>query len=277
MRILTPMSANHRDAFVSSASHWMSVITAKLPTVTISPGIPAGSCGAGTPAFSGSVPNLIIFVQAVSIDGPGEILGSASPCIRRLPDYLTAIGAIRLDVADLGALEASGRLEGVIRHEMAHVLGFGTSWVNKGLVSGIGGSDPVYTGAAALALWPTFNMGYSGTPLPLETTGGVGTRDAHWRQSVWENELMVGYASAPGVPRPMSRMTIAVLQDFGYAVDYGTAESYRSNLMAGMMGASSPPGMQLKEELEGARFEVGSDGVLKKIVPSPAEAFLRRP
>jgi hypothetical protein len=44
--------------------------------------------------------------------------------------------------------------------------------------------------------------------VPVESSGGSGTRDAHWRESVFTNELMTGYAG-PGRDLPLSRMTIS--------------------------------------------------------------------
>ena len=60
--------------------------------------------------------------------------------------------------------------------------------------------------------------------MPVENTGGPGTRDGHWRESVFRNELMSGFIAAPD--NPLSRLTVASLQDLGYKVDLTKAEAY---------------------------------------------------
>ena len=81
-------------------------------------------------------------------------------------------------------------------HEMGHILGIGTIWEDLGLLSGAGGSNPIFVGANA-----PLNTTRFSAPLPAacrsKTTGGSGTRDSHWRESVLTTELMTGWAG-PG-------------------------------------------------------------------------------
>ena len=60
--------------------------------------------------------------------------------------------------------------------------------------------------------------------VPLENAGGPGTRDSHWRETLFGNELMSGYVAAAG--NPLSKLTLASLQDIGYQVDMKAAEPY---------------------------------------------------
>ena len=48
---------------------------------------------------------------------------------------------------------------------------------------------------------------------------------------------MTGYAESTGT-MPLSRLTIAAMQDLGYAVNYAAADSYSLPLVA-LMGASN--------------------------------------
>ncbi len=67
--------------------------------------------------------------------------------------------------------------------------------------------------------------------VPVENTGGPGTRGGHWREAVFRNELMSGFIATPD--NPISRMTVASLQDLGYDVNPDAAEPYAlPNLMA---------------------------------------------
>ena len=60
--------------------------------------------------------------------------------------------------------------------------------------------------------------------MPVENTGGVGTRGSHWRETVFRTELMSGFIDAAG--NPISRVTVASLGDLGYQVDLDSAEPY---------------------------------------------------
>ncbi|MEY9156351.1 leishmanolysin [Bradyrhizobium japonicum] len=42
-------------------------------------------------------------------------------------------------------------------------------------------------------------------PVPVENTGGEGTVDSHWRDTVFGAELMTGFVNQGG--NPMSRVT----------------------------------------------------------------------
>jgi hypothetical protein len=61
-------------------------------------------------------------------------------------------------------------------------------------------------------------------PVPVEATGGAGTRDSHWRESIFALELMSGFVDTPG--NPLSRLTVASLEDLGYRVNLAAAEPY---------------------------------------------------
>ena len=65
----------------------------------------------------------------------------------------------------------------------------------------------------------------SATSVPVENTGGSGTADAHWRESVFGNELMTGWLNS-GITNPLSRITVASMADLGYQVNMNAADSY---------------------------------------------------
>ena len=107
---------------------------------------------------------------------------------------------------------------------MGHVLGIGTLWNIKGLVQGAGSANPIFTGINAMREFAALIGATSSTPVPLANTGGAGARDSHWRESVFGNELMTGFLN-PGF-NPLSRMTIASLEDLGYTVNYNAAAPF---------------------------------------------------
>jgi hypothetical protein len=136
---------------------------------------------------------------------------------------------MELDEADLADLLADGSLEDVIVHEMGHILGFGTVWNidPNDLLVGRRGPDPYFDGAGAVAAFDAAGgAGRTRPKVPVENTGGGGTRDSHWRESVHNSELMTGWLEGGGAPNPLSAITIASLADMGYSVNMATADSY---------------------------------------------------
>ncbi len=62
------------------------------------------------------------------------------------------------------------------------------------------------------------------TVVPVANRGRAGTFGGHWRESVFGNELMTGFLD--GGVNPLSRMTIASLEDLGYSVNYDAADPF---------------------------------------------------
>lgn len=213
------LSATQEAAFNDAAARWSEIVRTGLVDLPIN--VPADFCGTGAPAFAGTVDDLMIEANIEPIDGSGGILASAGPCLTRIAGGLPIYGAMRFDSDDVADLEADGQLETVILHEMGHVLGIGTIWGPR--VSGRGTSDPVFTGLTARGAWDAL-VGGSGESVPVANTGGPGTADAHWRESVFGNELMTGYLDAGD--NPLSAVTVGSLSDIGYGVDLGVSDSF---------------------------------------------------
>jgi len=233
-------------AFQQAEHRWEQIITADVADVGAS-GF-NGCLGAGP---TGTIDDLVIDVEIAPEDGPGGILGSAGPCSISSGDGLPRAGLMRFDADDVAAMQASGRLLPVVLHEMGHVLGIGTLWKSP-LIIGKGTSDPRFTGLGAVLAW--HDVGGTGS-VPVEDAGGPGTRDSHWRESTFGNELMTGWIGSS--TNPLSAVTISSLADLGYGVDPTRADDYMppSWIMA--------PAMRSTEEDIRAREElVTPDGTL---------------
>lgn len=216
----TSVTTSQRAAFESSVARWRRIITHDIGDVNVQTA--ANGC---TPAINAVINDVRIYVTLEAIDGPGKVLGSAGPCFIQSESKLPIVGAMRFDTADLASLENNGRLEDVILHEMGHVLGVGSLWNTKSLLVGGGGSDPFFTGSEAIARFNSVGgTAYTGSKVPVENTGGGGTADSHWRESVFNNELMTGFIN--NGPNPLSVITIGSLQDLGYTVNIGEAQTY---------------------------------------------------
>jgi subtilisin-like proprotein convertase family protein len=218
---LTP---NQRSVFEIASRFWSQIIVGDIISASLDDGR--------------IIDDILIHASGKFIDGPGRILGQAGPRRLRPGDFLPITGEMTFDSADLAAMEAEGSLLEVIIHEMAHVLGSGTIWQEKGLLRGAGGGNPVFIGPNAMREYQTLIGADEPTPVPVANTGGRGTRDSHWRESVFGNELMTGIHNN-GVFNPISRLTIASLEDLGYEVNYDAAQDYAlpTPLMLASLGA----------------------------------------
>src|SRR5204863_6622090 len=93
----------------------------------------------------------------------------------------------------------------------------------KGLLAGANTNNPRVTGTNAKKEYGILK-GTGPAAVPVENTGGAGTRDSHWRESLFKNELMSGFIAAPN--NPLSKITAASLKDLGYVVNMSAAEAY---------------------------------------------------
>lgn len=227
VRFLGGLTPAQKNAFKAAADRWSRAIVGDLPSVNVDGEV---------------IDDLLILAQGVAIDGPGGILGQAGPTHLRpaaagTAAFLPVKGIMSFDTADLAAMQADGTLKDVITHEMGHVIGIGTIWSRKNKLKGAGGSNPRFTGAGAKAEFGKLKHS-SAAEVPVENTGGAGTRDGHWRESVFRNELMSGFIAAPN--NPLSRMTAASLKDLGYVVNLAKAEPYTLPDLFALAAAGAP-------------------------------------
>lgn len=201
------LKQEYKNAFQCAKLIWERAIVGDLPAVTL-----AGRY----------VDDLLIFAKGVAMDGRGGVLGQAGPNYIRLSNNLPITGVMEFDTHDLEDMHEDGSLVDVIVHEMGHVLGIGTLWDE--LVRGMNTNDPVFIGANAMREYGLI-IGAEPTPVPVENTGGPGTRGGHWRESVFDSELMTGWLDRGR--NPLSRITLAALADLGYDVDMSAADEYR--------------------------------------------------
>jgi hypothetical protein len=252
IRWVATATARQQQAVAAAVSRWQSVITRDLPDVPLTSA--AGACFEGQPAINERVDDIVIYVEFVPIDGAGQILGEAGPCYVRSDTNLPLLGHLKLDAADLAMMERSGTLDDVVLHEMGHILGIGTLWPDKNLIQGAGGTDPRFIGPNALNAY--HGMGGVDASIAVENSGADGTRDGHWRESTFGNELMTGYIG--GTPNPMSEMTIASLMDLGYGTNSGAASGYTlTNRTSGVVQGFEMHG---HETLQRPKFKVDHEG-----------------
>ncbi len=231
------LTSTQLTVFQHAAARWSQVITGDLPNMT----------------YNGvAVDDLLISVRVHSIDGVGGILGQAGPDAFRPTTYLPYHGTMEFDSADMADMQADGSLYYVILHEMGHVLGFGTLWDQKRLLAGEGTSNPRFVGSHAVAAYNQI-FGVAATGVPVENTGGAGTRDAHWRESVFKSELMTGWIG-PAATDPLSAVTIGSLWDLGYQVNMSAADSFSPSGTSAVVSNTSTTTSGASASLHAARF-----------------------
>ena len=232
VRYVATPTARQQLAVTRAIAKWQSAITRDLSDIPLNAA--AATCFPAQPAVKETIDDMLIYVEFVPIDGAGKTLGEAGPCYIRNDNSLPIMGHLKLDTDDLAMMEANGTIDDVVSHEIGHILGIGTLWSTKGLLTGATTPDPVFTGFNATSAFAA--LGGTGS-VPVENTGDTGTRDGHWRESVFNNELMTGWINLGS--NPLSAMTIASLTDMGYGANTSVASGYtlggsRNGAMAGI-------------------------------------------
>jgi len=156
----------------------------------------------------------------------GGTLAYAGPDGGRGDTGLPFSGYITIDEADVANVKSKGAFLNIVEHEFGHLLGIGTYWSKRG-VTGNSNNNCPYRGLNANR---EYRLMTGCLQIPTELDGGSGTKCSHFDDACMNNELMTGYVNYDA-PNPLSRLTIASLQDLGYQVDYSEADSYgRANI-----------------------------------------------
>lgn len=218
---MTGLTASVQTIVQQAAVRWEQVIVGDLPDVQ----------------YRGqTIDDVLIRVVSQRIDGAGNTVAEAGPEAFRMNGGLPYLGSVVIDTADISQMQSSNELFDVMVHEMGHVLGFGTTWSSKGLLTGTGTSNPQFTGKLAVTEYNAI-FRTSVTGVPVENTGGAGTALAHWRQSIFISEVMVGTIQDGGMP--LSRITVASMADIGYEVNIDAADTYTPTVASSFVNRTS--------------------------------------
>lgn len=228
----------------------------------------AGTCGPGSPPANDVIDDIRIYVTIDSIDGAGgtegNIVGQAAPCSVRLVVFQApggqrqdtivrevSRGVITLDEYDVARMERQGLLMSVVTHEMAHVLGFGTLWDLHGRLRNPSvpdkpNEDTHFEGPLTIAAFDAAGGGgFAGSKVPVENSGLQGSADGHWRESVFDEELMSAFLAVG--TQPLSPITLESMYEIGYEINLGVADGF--GLSAGGMVKPRGPGIHLFNDI----------------------------
>jgi hypothetical protein len=228
-----------------------------------------GRCGLSGSVLSEVIDDVVIYAISAPVDGVGKVLASAGPCIVRSQSRSPVIGVMRFDAEDLPLLAASGNLDAIVLHEMLHVLGIGSGWRSRNLIVGSGTPDPqLISPQAALHCVVAGGAESCGTgTVPIENTGGGGTAEVHWRETVFDAELMTGYVEYD-VAMPLSSMTVGSLVDLGYTVNLHASDPFQVPVPGAVAPRLSAGVLAPWESVTAPLFEVTVDGWVR---PLPRE------
>jgi hypothetical protein len=220
------MTPDQQAAFISAANRIRGIVVGALPPDDATGADPANCGVTGVPPLNEIIPGVVIYASVQNIDGKNGVLAQAGPCyVRSSTDLRTEIGEVEIDAADIGSLTATGSLPDILTHEMLHVVGVGSFWNQKGLLRNYNTPTVEYTGAGGIqGCRETGGVTTCASAVPVENTGGPGTANSHWRESVFGSELMTGYANSGALP--LSIMTVRSIEDLGYTVNPAGADPY---------------------------------------------------
>jgi hypothetical protein len=271
-----PVANNIEAAFQVAVGRLQTVVTTDVLDVAVT-ALDVAACDTlmrNVGPLTETIDDLIIFATVTTFDGPGGILGSSGPCFVRTAstaNNLPLVSLMKFDVADLQNLFNDGRLNSVVLHEMLHTLGIGTLWATFNLVVNRGTDSTAYRGNQG----NTGCLDHGGAHVckpnaPLETQGGPGTRDVHWRETTFRTELMTGFLSPVGITSPLSRMSIGSLADMGYVVNMNSADAY--TVPAALVASATATGEtrgerahRLGEVLLAPKFSVDARGRVTRL------------
>jgi hypothetical protein len=217
---------DQRQGFVRARKKWQSVI--KIDSAA-SVCVEAGTEMCGYKFRKATcIDDLFIGVRIQKIDGVGKIAGYAGPCAMDDTGKIR-VGVMTFDAQDANNLIDMGAWDSTIMHEMGHVIGLGTMWSWNHLITPNAQGAPgpyYYTGPKGNEGLQMITGGARNERIEIEDLGGEGTARSHWKESVYDSELMTGYLEGKGKLMPFSLMTAKALEDLGYVIDETNVDEY---------------------------------------------------
>jgi FG-GAP-like repeat len=203
-----------REAIVSAAAFWENAIVARSAITQFN--------------------NLSIDILGTAI-ADNTVLAYASPLV--LPDQsdrtrvVITSGEATLNLNRYSTFNNDpSYLRGIMIHEFAHALGFGTLWqpIDFGVARG-GKWGRTWTDATTATYSANSYAGYAYGSL-LGTTGAVAVPISsdlsHWDENRFDTELLTPYAEASGITMPVSVLTLSALRDLGWRINLAAAQAY---------------------------------------------------
>lgn len=199
-----------RDAIVSATRFWESVITERSAITQFKD----------------------LTIKVLGGQDVVTTLATGAPLVSTRNDSLFLVGGeVNLNTLRFDIFNSDPNyLRSIIIHELAHTLGFGTIWepitfptlgrsIGRSLINR---STQTYNGNtyAGYAYGDLLGQFGTGLAVPIDEVY------AHWRESVFDAELMTTFAEQRNEAMPVSALTLSSLRDLGWRVNYGAAQAY---------------------------------------------------
>jgi hypothetical protein len=204
------LNQSAKDAIASAARFWESVITERSAITEFKD----------------------LTIKILGAQDTATTLATGAPLVSTRNDSLFLVGGeVNLNTLRFDIFNSDPNyLRSIMIHEMAHTLGFGTIWepltfptlgrsIGRSLVNR---SSQTYNGNtyAGYAYGDLLGQFGTGVAVPIDEVF------AHWRESVFDAELMTTFAELRGEAMPVSTLTLSSLRDLGWRVNYGAAQAY---------------------------------------------------
>jgi hypothetical protein len=134
------------------------------------------------------------------------------------------------------------------------------------MVIGSGSTDPRFIGNLAgnqcIASGGLASCGDG--RVPIENAGGSGTLEVHWRESVFDAEVMTGFVES-NAEMPLSTISFASLQDLGYGINLLSADPFLVPMPGSVSPRLSPQVVAPWETTIQPLFEITTAGWIRPI------------
>jgi hypothetical protein len=185
--------------------------------------------------------DMTIYVDIVTREA--NILASAGPYVPSMPKngkFIPYCGVLELNTStwryQMTDIKENGESTAyrTVVHELAHIFGIGTLWIENGLLD----SKGWYIGENALREYKKQFGDSTFVAIPVEDDGGSGTAGGHLEEGVQsrasrnnryrdgkfypglDRDLLTGWAELDDGPEPLTDISIGLLEDCGYKVKY---------------------------------------------------------
>ncbi len=200
-----------------AATGWEQVVVGDLPDwITPLPADPSGC----HPAVDRPIDDLLVIIEVVRLDGPGNQLGDVKIC-RTRPNGLPLVSRIRLDHDDLDRVDDQVGIERALRHFLGHALGLGTGWAGRADLADPAGLRYLGQSTVQAANWSRW-VPDDPVLLPWDVVplGDV----IHWADAVG-SDIMTATLTRQS---EISTLSAAALRELGYLVaDSGALDLVR--------------------------------------------------
>ena len=211
---LDPFTEFQKRVVEYAARRWMSIIREDLEDITFVGGT-SGRCFDRSFNISRGdrIDDLRIYVSFLPDEVSDRIVGIAYPLIWERRSYKNRIGCIGLRPNKPSSLRE------VALHEMGHLFGVARSdWEFFGFLQDRLGNTHMNGPRTITAFNRLGGRNYPGPKVPVQRRIA-----SHWRDSVFQTELMISGVTGRGW---LSAITIQALADVGYRVDATQADPY---------------------------------------------------